>query len=99
MLGNKGMSCNPWEFQKTNLEVICRELGYSGVVRMTRYSAFTDIYMEENMRTEKFKCTGNEQKLADCPVATGEKCWDSSLYGVVCAKGKIFVPFHKILAH
>merc|ERR1719186_1629489 len=88
LLGKKGMTCNPWEFRKTNLEVICRELGYSGVVRMTRYSAFTDSYMEENMRTKKFKCTGNEKKLADCPVFTGSSgdCWDGKLYGVVCAK-------------
>ena len=90
-MGNDGLICANG---RNTSQVVCRELGYSGVQSMTSRSAFTGDKARFNKIRKKFYCTGNEEKLEDCDYGPDDCEFgpdDSRSYflGVVCATGEL----------
>ena len=88
-LGEKAVGCGEWAAAKINNEVICRELGFPGVLKRTYGSRFSKTYHQDNKILHKvFKCNGNEQKLEDCPQSDDNYC-SGWIQGVICKTGEI----------
>jgi Ca2+-binding EF-hand superfamily protein len=82
-VGDSGLVCIDWRHRRSTAEVVCRQLGYSGVLRLTQHSAFTRNRPDSRI-SKNFQCKGNEENLEDCPFS--DDCWGNSMaYGVKCA--------------
>lgn len=65
-------------------EVVCRQLGYSGIVRITQMSYFgggSDIFAMDDVA-----CSGTEERLEDCPYNSQDNCGRSEAAGVICTE-------------
>eukprot|EP00092_Neocalanus_flemingeri_P093428 GFUD01118748.1.p1 GENE.GFUD01118748.1~~GFUD01118748.1.p1 ORF type:complete len:392 (+),score=56.20 GFUD01118748.1:17-1192(+) len=63
--------------------VVCRQLGFPGVVSATVESAFGTVSAEYSM--DKVRCYGNETTLSDCYHKKLDACYGNEGAGVVCA--------------
>ncbi|XP_012938540.1 galectin-3-binding protein, partial [Aplysia californica] len=64
--GRWGSVCDDnWGIEEAN--VVCRQLGYSKAVRASRRSMYG--VGRQRMWMRNVKCTGDEEKLSDCPFA------------------------------
>ena len=81
-INNQGV-CN---IEEKEGEVICRELGFIGLEKITRQYTFGD---REIFPSQSYQCNGNEQKLEDCRrerdcYGSNYDGYDRSGRGVVC---------------
>ncbi|XP_064650732.1 uncharacterized protein LOC135502100 [Lineus longissimus] len=80
----QGNTKQPWFAQCYNLwskegsEVVCRQLGYSGVKATTGMSGSLP-----NVADGELKCTGTEQTLRGCSVIPISECTDKTRYPLV----------------
>ncbi|XP_064650701.1 uncharacterized protein LOC135502087 [Lineus longissimus] len=80
----QGNAKQPWYAQchdlwsKEDSEVVCRQLGYSGVKVTTGISGSLP-----NVVGGKLKCTGTEQTLRGCSVINTSSCTDKTTYPLV----------------
>ena len=66
--------------------VVCRELGYGLLSRITKQSHFGTVPAVFAM--DDVACTGSETRLRDCSHNTADNCGGGEGAGVVCTGGK-----------
>ena len=63
-------------------EVVCRQLGFSGLVSVTTNSHFGSVPSDFAM--DEVSCNGTEANLQDCVHNTWDNCGGNEGAGVVC---------------
>ena len=64
-------------------EVVCRQLGFSGLERVTSNSHFGTV--PSSFALDDVGCDGDEERLQDCSARNdGENCGGGEGAGVVC---------------
>ena len=71
---------NNWDISDAN--VVCRQLGYSRAVFATKGAIFGRVW--DPFLTINVNCTGSETSLADCYKEHWTDCWHHEYAGVVC---------------
>jgi hypothetical protein len=65
--------------------VACKQLNYSGVVRVTREGHFGRVSGGGSVfAMDNTGCQGTESRLVDCPHSPTDDCGNSEVAGVVC---------------
>jgi len=70
--------------------VVCRELGYPGLVKVTRESHYGNVSSDwdrsnpNDFAADNVRCKGSETRLADCSFDTQDDCSGGEGAGVVC---------------
>ncbi len=62
--------------------VVCRQLGYRGLGRVTKESRYGRV--SDRFGMDEVRCSGSEAGLADCRHLTAEDCGGGEGAGVVC---------------
>ena len=65
--------------------VVCRELGYPGLVRISEGSEFGSWELYRGYAKGVW-CNGDEERLEDCDQIK-DSCWAGNLAGIVCIPG------------
>ena len=63
-------------------QVVCRQLGYPGLVNITKESYFGNVSSVFAM--DDVRCNGTEARLVDCPHNPSENCNANEGAGVLC---------------
>ena len=79
-LGNFPVCDDQWG--NSDGEVVCRQLGYAGLVKVTVKSFFGNVSSEFAM--DDVNCTGSEAKITDCPHSSKDNCGATEGAGVIC---------------
>ncbi|KAK3921387.1 Lysyl oxidase-like protein 3 [Frankliniella fusca] len=83
-MGKWGAVCDD-EWDQQDAQVVCRQLGFDGVLRVTHSSAYGPS--RRRFWMDNVLCEGTERELADCRTAEGwgsSDCTHSESAGVVC---------------
>ena len=71
-----------WDWHLRNANVVCRQLGYDGALRTSRYAEFGQGTGQEWLKY--LDCTGSETFVSQCPLRwRTHPCWYYNI-GVVC---------------
>jgi len=70
--------------------VVCRQLGFPGVERVTKESEFGTVSSTFSM--DNVRCQGNETDLGDCWHRDADDCDGTEAAGVVCAENSLDIP-------
>ena len=74
-----------YNWDKSEGRVVCRELGYPGLVRISEGSEFGR--QDSNRGYYRgARCNGDEERLEDCNP-TKDSCWAWDWAGIVCIPG------------
>ena len=80
MIGGKPVCDDNWDLKDG--QVVCRELGYHEVERITKESQFGKVSV--NFIMDNVECTGTEGKLLNCTYNPDDDCGATEGAGVVC---------------
>ena len=72
------------DWDDTDAEVVCRELGFTSGGYATQESYFGKVDLEKQSGFDQVRCSGRESSLVDCRHETFDDCGDSEGAGVVC---------------
>ena len=78
--------CGAGGWDKMDGEVVCRELGYPGLVRISDGSEFGPWETYRNLVYRHAGCNGTEERLEQCQPTIGT-CNPQNLASVVCIPG------------
>ena len=70
------------DWDRRDGEVVCQELGFSGLVRVTVGSAFGEVSADFAM--DDVQCNGTEASLEECEFTKVHNCGPGEGAGVVC---------------
>ena len=84
-IGDKPVCDDSWD--DNDGEVVCRELGYGPLSRITKQSHFGTVPAVFAM--DDVACTGSETRLRHCSHNTADNCGGSEGAGVICTAGKM----------
>ena len=85
MVDGKPVCDDGWEKGgKAAGEVVCRQLGFSGLEEFTMGSRFGLV--QDDFAMDNVKCSGDESRLEDCRYDTEEDCGGDEAAGVVCSR-------------
>jgi len=79
-IGRKGVCDDSWGME--DAFVVCRQLGFPGVVRFAREAEFGNA---RRIGYDDFECRGTETRIQDCEHTTQHDCSSNEAAGVVCA--------------
>ena len=74
-----GVICDTFGFDLASANVICRQLGYPGALRVAYFYEFYDN--TGHIWLTNIDCTGNESTVADCPHSGFGGDMDYCTYG------------------
>ena len=83
MVGGRPVCDEGWD--ALDGAVVCRQLGYYGLDRVTTRSRFGQV--SSNFAMDDVHCSGDEKRLEDCPYNPSSTCLASEGAGVVCLPG------------
>ena len=81
MIGGKPVCDDEWDLE--DAAVVCRQLGFPGVKRVTRESEFGTV--SSSFAMDDVRCVGNETSLGECRHKAGDDCDGHEAAGVVCS--------------
>ena len=81
--GTFGAICND-HFGYVEAYVACRQLNYSGAIRVASLGEFGTGDISEPIYLDDVICTGNEDYLNECSYSTNHNCDHSEDVGIVC---------------
>ena len=76
-----------YHWNKAAGDVVCRQLGFSGLTKITLESEFGPVPSTKFSR-HNLRCFGNETRVEDCQMMTMDDCPGGGGAGVLCWKGK-----------
>ena len=88
-----GVICDPFGFDLASADVICRQLGYPGALRVANIFEF--FTTTDHVWLTNLDCAGNESTLEDCPhsgFGTDSSCFYDEV-GVECT-GMLYICMH-----
>ena len=88
--------CGYGDWDELDGQVICRELGYPGLVRISKGSEFGRQESSSGYYRGIYSlyCNGDEERLEECNP-TKDYCWSGGLAGIVCIPGVQYSIFAK----
>ena len=85
MLAGRPVCDDEWDLE--DAAVVCRQLGFPGVKRVTRDSEFGTV--SSSFAMDDVRCAGNETSLGDCRHKAGDDCDGHEAAGVVCSEAGV----------
>jgi len=73
------------DWDRQDGEVVCRQLGFPGLERVTSQSHFGRV--SPTFAMDNVRCNGSERRLEDCHHETDDDCGAEEGAGVVCSLG------------
>ena len=81
--GTFGAVCDD-NFGYTEAQVACRQLNYTGAVRVADFGEFGEGDASEPIYFDDVICTGTESYLYECSYTTNHNCAHFEDVGIVC---------------
>jgi len=81
MIGGLPVCDDDWD--DADGTVVCRQLGYYGLDRVTRGSRFGRV--SESFAMDDVRCSGDEESLQDCQFNPSDNCGGEEGAGVICS--------------
>ena len=87
MVAGRPVCDDEWDLE--DAAVVCRQLGFPGVERVTLESEFGTV--SSSFAMDDVRCAGNESSLAECGHKKGDDCDGHEAAGVVCSRAGVIL--------